>query len=151
MISPELDPIAIVLPIRPISLKSRGYRQYQDRIKREVQALHRRPFQGRDLYVQVVWFHSRKERQDLDNIAKRILDALKGAAYDDDSSVAKCMLERVFYTEGSPQITGRAPASAYRELIRMMAEGMDNIIYVEVGVIASSARAIALGTERQQG
>jgi len=44
------------------------------------------PFPGH-LYVRVYYFHFIPDKRDADNFSKRVVDALKGAAYVDDSFV----------------------------------------------------------------
>ena len=38
---------------------------------------------GGDLYCRITWFHAVKTTQDVDNIAKIILDSLKGVVFTD--------------------------------------------------------------------
>ncbi len=47
------------------------------------------------LYARILWFHKDRTTQDVDNIAKRILDSLKGLVFDDDSAISHCLAARI--------------------------------------------------------
>jgi hypothetical protein len=91
----------------------------------------------RNLYVRIVWLRTKKVGPDTDNIAKWVIDALKGIAYGDDEQVAKCAVEKVEISE-SIQISVKTRSGqtdrAYGELLELLGQQKEHIIYIEVGV-----------------
>jgi Holliday junction resolvase RusA-like endonuclease len=75
---------AMVLPRRPISAKGRLNEKYHEAIHAEAQQRHggKEMLKG-ELYCRISWFHKEATTQDVDNIAKRIIDALKGVVFPD--------------------------------------------------------------------
>lgn len=76
-----------VIPGKAESFRSPNAMAYRNRL-REIAA---RLFPAPDASVRVViwldYFHSEERRFDMDNVAKCVLDALTGLAYDDDKQV----------------------------------------------------------------
>jgi hypothetical protein len=86
------------------------------------------------LYARIIWFHQ-EPVGDVDNIIKAILDALEQVAYDDDSSVVRCLSEKVDIAAGD-YILGDDPGvatSVYRRLDTLLGQDRPHILYVEVG------------------
>ena len=59
------------------------------------------PLKGRNLSVEVHHFYTSGHSIDLDNLLKSVLDGLKGAAYEDDSQIAKVSAQRYNVSETS--------------------------------------------------
>ena len=138
---------AMVVAMRPHSAQSNRFEKYQETLRANwvSQVGDGDPFGGDELYVHIVWFHSGEIRMDLDNIAKRILDALKGLAFGDDAAVARCILEKVLYTQREFQIVGNPPVVTYENLLRLLGEQHPDILYIEAGAISPEVRQIPLG------
>ena len=95
-----------------------------------------------DLYARITWFHAEKRTQDVDNIPKRIMDALNGVIFDDDKLVAQTLATAVDtrrdYTLGAPDVDDDLYRSLLQQLEAMELQGNDaprHLLYVEVGHI----------------
>ena len=81
----------MLLPRRPIAAKNPNPNYTQAlRDAAAVRMNGRGAFSG-SLYARVVWMHRTATTQDVDNILKRILDALKGVVFADDFAITHCM------------------------------------------------------------
>jgi Holliday junction resolvase RusA-like endonuclease len=77
----------LVVPGKPESFRAERAEHYKRRVQEVAVSLFASPLTGR-LDVLIDYFHLRRRRMDMDNIAKCILDALTGIAYADDVQVA---------------------------------------------------------------
>lgn len=88
------------------------------------------------LYSRIIWFHKSKAPYgDVDNLSKRIHDALKGIVFVDDRLITHTMTVRVDASSGIDLVAGpanRFVASAVLESVNDPA--VADILYVEVGV-----------------
>jgi hypothetical protein len=127
----------MVIPERPRSLGSEQYRGYQARLREKARAgfTGRAPLRG-DLYMRILWLHTQPTTLDIDNIAKRILDALKGIVYDDDNTIVMCLLQRLRYTM-TVEIVSRpdTPSEVIDELNGLMEQRRRDILCIEVGQV----------------
>jgi hypothetical protein len=127
----------MVIPERPRSLGSEQYRGYQARLREKARAgsAGRTPLSG-DLYVRILWLHTQPTTLDIDNIAKRILDSLKGIVYDDDNAIVMCLLQRLRYTV-AVEIISRpdTPSEIVDELNALMQQRRRDILCIEVGQV----------------
>jgi hypothetical protein len=137
---------AMVVAERPISSDAR----FKDRFQARLQAHARRRFAGQErldgaLYIRILWLHRLPTNQDIDNIAKRIVDALKGVIYDDDHTIESCLTRKILYTPDTIIYSGDedAPPGTIDELASMIARDEPHILYVEVG--RSTAQQITFG------
>ena len=136
-------PFVLVSARRPASLGSKGRQLFQASFRAEAEGRFagREPLQG-DLYVRIVWFHRTPTTQDVDNIAKNILDALKGVAFADDVAVVQCLTYKVDTSRPYVLVQEEAPdPAALDELNALLGE--ENVLYVEVGI--ASARRVHFG------
>ena len=79
MTVPEPGPIAIVVARRPLSSNRGGPTgRYTAAIQSAARVHDGRLLTG-PLYARITWFQLERSQGDVDNIAKAILDALKGA------------------------------------------------------------------------
>jgi hypothetical protein len=132
---------AMVVPARPISLDAR----FKDRFQARLQAKALQSFVGQqrlggDLYIRILWLHRQPTIQDIDNIAKRIVDALKGVIYDDDNVIVSCLTRKLLYTSDTVIQSSHEDAlqEAVEELIELMGLDEPHILYVEVGPAEST-------------
>ncbi|MDQ3815140.1 MAG: RusA family crossover junction endodeoxyribonuclease [Armatimonadota bacterium] len=132
---------AMAIARRPASLKNAN-QKYKEAIRQAAQARMGQspPLQG-SLYVRIVWFHAVKTTQDVDNIVKPILDALKGVVFADDFQVAQCLAVRID-TNKTYSTSGDAPSGIFEALLSLLS-GSDNVLYVEVG--AQAGQQVAFG------
>jgi len=92
------------------------------------------------LYVRIVWFQLRPSDGDVDNIAKLILDSLKGVVIHDDDEIVRCLTQKTVadsagtYAYDPLLIPSETVPSALAGLLG--AHG--HVLYIEVGVVAES-------------
>lgn len=135
----------MVVPRRPISANKKRNEKYAENIRAE--AVRRMEglaqFRGA-VYSRITWFHSYKTKQDVDNIPKRLHDALKGVVYKDDVSIEACMARRVA-TAGNFEIrpSDRVDPEVLDMLPALLASEKD-VLCVEVGPLLS--HEVALGS-----
>jgi hypothetical protein len=86
------------------------------------------------LYARIVWFHKDRTSQDVDNIAKRILDALKGIVFDDDASISHCLAARIDATIDY-ELSGSPPSERDAGLLLefLANDPSRHVIYIEIG------------------
>jgi hypothetical protein len=131
---------AMVLPRRPISSGSGGKDLFKAAVREAALKLipHSPRYSAGSLYARVIWFHAEGTTQDVDNIAKRLFDALDGAIYASDQQIVKCALEKVYYTSDAYELTGTAiPDDVFKELVEYLGQRAKHVLYVEVGSMPS--------------
>jgi hypothetical protein len=124
-----------VVPGRAVSFRSPASRTY----KRQVRTLARPVFPKRpprhSVEVLLDYFHTKRRRVDMDNVAKCVLDALSGVAYVDDRQVlhqysrAHDLLEPLFLPGGPV------------DLVKPLAEHTE-YLFVRVRLVASGDRPV---------
>ncbi len=145
------SPFALLLPIRPISSGSGGKQRFQERIR----AAATEAFGGRarlrgSLYARITYLHLQPAMQDVDNLIKRILDAMKGIVFDDDGEVRQCLAERIAVADRFTIAERRRPSGIVDRLLEFLAEGQPHITYIEVGHAARQALSFGpIGEEEQ--
>jgi Holliday junction resolvase RusA-like endonuclease len=77
----------IVVPGKAISFRSPKAENYKKKIKILAKKIFHHPLSDHYIEVYIDYFHTKKRRVDMDNIAKCILDALNKVAYIDDRYV----------------------------------------------------------------
>jgi Endodeoxyribonuclease RusA len=94
-------------------------------------------YQGaQNLYARVIWFHAQPTTQDIDNIAKRLFDALDGTVYASDLQIVKCALEKVYYTNDAYELAGTAIANdVFQQLVEYLGQRAKDVLYVEIGTV----------------
>ena len=91
----------------------RESREYEQRVAWEAKAAGARPVDG-PVGVRIICVTSRRNRPDLDNAAKSILDGLNGVAYADDSQVVEL---HVYAMTGEPERVEVEIASVEEEAV----------------------------------
>lgn len=117
----------LVLPRRPPSLGSGGKHLFQKALRDEAERRFagQEPLRG-DLYVRIVWFHREPTTQDVDNIAKNILDALKGVVFSDDVVVVQCLIRKI-HTAARYDLDDRgAPVGVMDDITARLVAGPDH-------------------------
>jgi len=133
---------AMVVARKPKSLQATNKEGYMAYLGQEAAVYHRgQPKLIGDLYARIVWIHPVKAGPDADNIAKPILDALKGIVFEDDNQIVQCHIEKIFSGPGtSPTISDRnQPATeVYAKLLSLVYQEKPHkpdVLYVEVGPV----------------
>jgi Endodeoxyribonuclease RusA len=134
-----MSAFTMVMDRRPIS-GNKGPNAHYTEALREAASVRRPLILVGPLYARILWFHKDPTGQDVDNIAKRILDALKGLVFEDDGAVSHCLAARIDATmdyelSGSPSSDGETE----RLLEFLSKEACRHVIYVEIGVRTSTA------------
>lgn len=133
---------SFILNKEPLSSNSRRQHKYVSLIETEFRkhAFKGAPFAG-PLYLRVYYFHFRPDSRDADNFSKRVVDALKGTAYADDSLV-------IFRSAANIdlQIHRGVNLLNMREKVREQyieaSDKREPILYIEIGRFAESMLAI---------
>jgi Holliday junction resolvase RusA-like endonuclease len=74
--------VAFHMRRKPVSLNAKPNPQYAEQIAARVRDCYAGPMLSYPLYSRIIWFHKYRSSQgDVDNIAKRIHDALKGVLF----------------------------------------------------------------------
>jgi hypothetical protein len=127
----------IVLPRRPISA-NRGANPKFSRTIDQAARLRQPTLLEGPLYARIVWFHKYRTSQDTDNIAKRILDSLKGIVYGDDNSITHCLSVRVDTTVDFELTDSMTSDADYELLLQFLADASErDVLYIEIGQRAS--------------
>ena len=80
--------VAFHLHRKPVSLNARPNPVYAREIAAQAQSCYDGPMLAGDLYSRIIWFHKYRTTQgDVDNMAKRIHDALKEVQFADDGTI----------------------------------------------------------------
>ncbi len=78
-----------VIPGKAESFRSPSAMAYRERIREIAKALFPEPTPKTRVVVWLDYFHTKRRRFDMDNVAKCVLDALTGLAYVDDRQVTE--------------------------------------------------------------
>jgi hypothetical protein len=138
-----------VVPIRPISANRKPSEQFTLKIR---EAAKKYNLNGlfhlrHNLFARIVWFHRVAHKgQDTDNIAKRILDSLKNCAYNEDTEVSRCYIDRVSIAENFDLEDSPFNGQVSDDLAELLDDqNHKHILYVAVGNINSSKVIFKLG------
>lgn len=104
----------------------------------QIAAQARRSYSGppstQALYSRIIWFHKKPSTGDVDNIAKRIHDALKGVLFLDDGSITHTMAVRVNASVPVELIANPdSPDGAEALADSLGDESVHDILYIEIG------------------
>lgn len=141
---------AMVVDRTPKSLQATHKERYMAHLAQEAAVYHRgRPTLTGALYARIVWVHPLRTGPDADNIAKPILDSLKGIVFEDDDLIVQCYIEKIFNGPGaSPTILARnqPPTEVYAKLVSLVYKEKphkSDVLYVEIGQV--EAQQITFG------
>lgn len=77
-----------VVPGKAESFRTPGASQYKDKVAEIASKIFSQPLIDQKVEVRINYFHFQERRMDMDNVAKCIMDALNGIAYQDDRQVS---------------------------------------------------------------
>jgi hypothetical protein len=80
-----------------------------------------------------LWFHAKPTTQDVDNIAKNVLDGMKSVVFGDDIAIVRCFLAKIDVREDYALDPEFVTSDEYTLLMGHLDGGEDNVLYVEVG------------------
>ncbi len=129
---------AMVVPRRPAS-GNKPNPLFQEHIRECAQTV----FDGQSvlegsLYARVAWFHGVPTTQDVDNIPKPIMDALKGVVFRDDFTIVQILACRVDTTRDCVISYLGRHVEAESELRRLLASDAKHVLYIEAGQAANA-------------
>ena len=137
MSAPASGAFAIVVARRPLSSNRGGPTdRYTAAIQRAARAQDARILSG-PLYARITWFQLERAQGDIDNIAKLILDALKGVVIQDDDDIVRCLIQKTVADEdGVYDYDSRSIASATgRADLQLLLPVEPHVLYIEVGTV----------------
>ena len=128
------EPFVLVLAERPLSQQAKFRSRYQQRVAEAAAARFKGQLQfAGDIYFRITYCQPWPPRQDIDNIIKPLIDALKGVLFPDDAAVRQCAVERILLDRSFTISDRFRTAEAYNNLAELLAQGVPDILYVEVG------------------
>ena len=128
--------VAFHLHRKPLSSGAKLTRGYTAAIRERAAGLYSGPLVTQPVYSRIIWFHKyRLPQGDVDNIIKKIHDALIGIVFTDDRVVTHTMAVRVDATEGVEiEPDPASPESAARLVDSINDPALRDVLYIEVGV-----------------
>ena len=125
----------------PLGIEAESKKGYQQSIREEAKARYTdEPLDNDNLYARIVWFaRKRGIGPDVDNIFKRILDALEGIIYLKDRQIRQCLATRIDiekeeeYTLSDRHISD----DLYERLVNLLGSSDGDILFIEVGQLTS--------------
>lgn len=122
----------------PISIEAQAKKGYQQSIKKEAKARYKdEPLDSDNLYVRIVWFARKKGGPDVDNIFKRILDALGKIVYQKDRQIRQCLATRIDIEKEYTLSVRYIPDDLYERLVNLLGSWNSDILFIEVGQLTS--------------
>ncbi len=127
--------VAFHLHCKPVSLNSKKRNlQYTESIQARARSCYAGPLLASPLYSRIIWFHREIDAQgDVDNIAKRIHDALKGVLFIDDRSITHTMTVRVQVSDRTELVADPDDPAHDALLGSLDDESIRDILYIEIG------------------
>jgi Holliday junction resolvase RusA-like endonuclease len=97
----------IVVPGRAISFRSPLAKAYKRTVRKIARRAFSHPASNQKVHIFVDYFHTKRRRVDVDNVAKCIMDALSGVVYVDDRQVriektSSHSLQSIVHISGGP-------------------------------------------------
>lgn len=122
----------------PLGIEAESKKGYQQAIRNEAKARYGdEPLKSDNLYVRIVWFARKKGGPDVDNIFKRILDALEGIVYHTDGQIRQCLATKIELAKPYTLSTRNIPDDLYGRLVVLLDSSDNDILFVEVGQVTS--------------
>jgi hypothetical protein len=89
------------------------------------------------LYVRIVWFQRERAQGDVDNMAKLILDSLKGIVFQDDDNIVRCLTQKAVADGGGEYVYDPSMIldESVRSELRILLGAAPHVLYIEVGAV----------------
>ena len=139
MTAPTLGAIAMVVAARPLSAnRGRQSPTFTRTIQTAAIAQGARILTGH-LYVRITWFQRERAQGDVDNIAKLILDSLKGVVIQDDDEVMRCLAQKTVADPAGNYLyeAVRISSARVRSELEALLGAQAHVLYIEVGQISN--------------
>lgn len=134
--APTPSTFAMVVGLKPISANRGANQRYTSQLQRAALAKGAQILTG-PLYARITWFQLRRSQGDVDNIAKRILDSLKGVVIQDDDDVIRCLIqETVADSTGNFAFDALGiPSATALAILQSLLGVEDHVLCIEVGPV----------------
>ncbi len=130
------DGITFFVRSRPASANNSRKPRYRSKMVEAARSLMTdRTLLPGPLYARITWIHFRPREQDVDNIAKPLLDALREVVYEDDRLIEQCLVTSI---DGTDLSTSGLEPTVADALTRYLEEPSDHLLMVEVGRLRST-------------
>jgi hypothetical protein len=126
----------MVVGAKPISANRKPSLRYTDQLQSAAVAHGAQLLSGL-LYIRITWFQLHRSEGDVDNIAKRILDSLKGIVIQDDDDIVRCLSQKtVADSSGAFAINTLAiPSTTVLASLQSLLGTENHVLYIEVGPV----------------
>lgn len=133
---------SFVIKKAPLSSNAKRSHKYVSLLETEFRshAFKGAPFSG-PLYLRVYFFHFRSDTRDADNFSKKVVDALKGSAYSDDSLVIFRTAANIHLAE-HPGIDISNMQEPALSTFLDASNNQEPILYIEIGRFSVSMMTI---------
>jgi crossover junction endodeoxyribonuclease RusA len=84
---------------------------------------------GQELSVRIIYFFTGETALDVDNMAKPLLDALKGLVFHDDQQVSEILVRK---TQLSPGLTLGGASPSLLETVEQMSQQGTGFVYIRI-------------------
>jgi len=133
---------SFIIKREPLSFNAKRSHKYVSHLETEFKKhrFHGAPFSG-PLYLRVYYFHFRLDTRDADNFSKKVVDALKGSAYSDDSLVI-CRTAANIHMPEHPEVDLTRMQEPALSTFIDASDKQEPILYIEIGRFLGSMLAI---------
>jgi Endodeoxyribonuclease RusA len=130
---------ALVIPRRPPSGSKGPNRKFREVVKTAAKLKLGAgvPLDG-PVYARIIWFHRVHTTQDADNIAKNILDAIKGTVIGDDFSFVQVLTHRVDARQTYELSDRKTEEVVYQELLALLGGDDEHVLYLEIDTMKAN-------------
>ena len=132
-----MDAFAMVIAEKPLSAnRGRPSPGYTSRLRNAATAQGAWMLTGL-LYARIIWFQRRRSEGDVDNIAKLMLDSLKGLVIRDDDEIVRCLTQKTVADAAGRFLYDPLliPSSTARTDLAALVGASDHVLYIEVGMV----------------
>ena len=138
MAAPASNAFAMIVSAKPLSAnRGRPSPTFTNIIRSAALAYGARILTGL-LYVRIIWFQHERTDGDVDNMAKWILDSLKGVVFQDDDDVVRCLTQKTVADATGEYLYHRhlIPSETVRVDLPALLGGEPHVLYIEVDIVA---------------
>ena len=129
---------ALALAVKPVSSNAKPQQsRWYDRLLQDAARAQGWYLLSGPLYARIVWFQLQSTQGDVDNVAKRILDAFKGIVFEDDEQIARCLtLKTVADLGGNFSMDPTMiPSSSILLQLEALLRTEQHTLYIEMGPV----------------
>ena len=138
MTAPASSAFAMVVGVKPLSAnRGRPSPKFTSIIQAAAGAHGARLLTGL-LYVRIIWFQRERTDGDVDNMAKWILDSLKGVVFLDDDDIVRCLTQKTVASATGAYLYNQdlIPTGSVRSGLPILLGQEPHVLYIEVDTVA---------------